>query len=523
MFLRRLEIIGFRGINRLSMTLQPNMVLIGENAWGKTSLFDALSLIFNHQQTLYRFCESDFHIAQKDGQRTKQITLLFTFAEHFPNERHDAHNYLFQRFFIANGAKDYQIYLRVNGSISADNQIHTDYAFLDQDGREIQTAKVSELVKALIARFPIYSIRHVALHDSRHLVDLSQFDPQIRQQPYYDKIQAFSLLIQYYYFNHEARQFVGSKLQDLSALWGKVKELCYLLRLGDRELRQRLFRLFSQLFVAEGALMPVDGIHPIVLFEDPDARLHPRLVAIMWELISYLPLQRITTTNSVELLSQVALHEICRLVRTSNEIKTYRLSRYSLSKQALRRLTFHIHYNRSLALFASSWILVEGETEVWLLSALAEQMGLNLELEGIKIVEFAQCGLSPLIKYVKAMGIEWHVLADGDSAGKKYADTVRSLLDKNETLLTRLTLLPKRDIEHFLYFSGFEHVFVRLARWQDLSSSRPASRIIQQAIKKSSKPDLAIALAGEIERQGKHAIPILLQRMFRKVLNLTKG
>lgn len=55
---------------------------------------------------------------------------------------------------------------------------------------------------------------------------------------------------------------------------------------------------------------------PIILFEDPDARLHPRMVAIMWELVSYLPVQRITTTNSVELLSQVNLNAICRLVRT---------------------------------------------------------------------------------------------------------------------------------------------------------------------------------------------------------------
>lgn len=46
MYLRQLDIVGFRGINRLSFTLQPNMVLIGENAWGKSSLLAALSLIF---------------------------------------------------------------------------------------------------------------------------------------------------------------------------------------------------------------------------------------------------------------------------------------------------------------------------------------------------------------------------------------------------------------------------------------------------------------------------------------------
>ncbi|WP_230544223.1 DUF2813 domain-containing protein, partial [Escherichia coli] len=38
MILERVEIVGFRGINRLSLMLEQNNVLIGENAWGKSSL-----------------------------------------------------------------------------------------------------------------------------------------------------------------------------------------------------------------------------------------------------------------------------------------------------------------------------------------------------------------------------------------------------------------------------------------------------------------------------------------------------
>ncbi|MGL5534349.1 MAG: DUF2813 domain-containing protein, partial [Plesiomonas shigelloides] len=40
MFLERIEMVGFRGINRLSLQLDDNTVLIGENAWGKSSLLD---------------------------------------------------------------------------------------------------------------------------------------------------------------------------------------------------------------------------------------------------------------------------------------------------------------------------------------------------------------------------------------------------------------------------------------------------------------------------------------------------
>lgn len=49
MLLERTEIAGFRGINRLSLTLEENNVLIGENAWGKSSLLDALTLLLSPQ------------------------------------------------------------------------------------------------------------------------------------------------------------------------------------------------------------------------------------------------------------------------------------------------------------------------------------------------------------------------------------------------------------------------------------------------------------------------------------------
>lgn len=53
------------------------------------------------------------------------------------------------------------------------------------------------------------------------------------------------------------------------------------------------------------------------------------------------------------------------------------------------------------------------------------------------------------------MGIEWHVLVDGDEAGKKYAATVRSLLnDDREEEREHLTMLPALDMEHFMYRRG---------------------------------------------------------------------
>ncbi|AUI66352.1 MULTISPECIES: DUF2813 domain-containing protein [Glaesserella] len=523
MYLRNIDIVGFRGISRLSMTLRPNMVLIGENAWGKSSLLDALSLIFNAEQKRYQFLYSDFHVtAGKSPSVSNQITLLFSFSNSFIDEHLDLQHQCYQALFIEHQDQYHRVYLKVSGE-RTENEIQTYYDFIDQNGEEIYLENKEEIITKLLQYFPVFRFRDARLKEHRSFKQCYIDDGDGCNHLFDEKINALVLLLQYYFFHDENKQLLLKTIPDPSVLWSKVKQLCSDLRTGDLALRQTLFEKISQFFIPISEKSEFGAVlQPIVLFEDPDARLHPRMVAIIWELMQFLPIQRITTTNSVELLSQVELRSICRLVRSPNAIKAYQLSKYTLSKQALRRLTFHIHYNRSIALFANAWILVEGETEVWLLSALAEQLGINLELEGIRIVEFAQSGLTPLLKYVKAMGIEWHVLTDGDIAGKKYAEAVKSMLDEHETTSERLTILPKSDIEHFLYFSGFASIFIHLSRWKAQGNYYPATKIIQQAIRRTSKPDLALALASEIQKRGKESIPTLFTRLFSRVINFVR-
>ncbi len=105
----------------------------------------------------------------------------------------------------------------------------------------------------------------------------------------------------------------------------------------------------------------------------------------------------------------------------------------------------------------------------------------------IKVIEFAQSGLKPLIKFARRMGIEWHVLVDGDEAGK-CASTVRSLLnDEREKGGIILTMLPAMDMEHFMYRRGFDDVFHRIAM-VPVDVPMNMRRVIAKAIHRSSKP-----------------------------------
>jgi putative ATP-dependent endonuclease of the OLD family len=82
MFLERIEIAGFRGINRLSLMLDDNTLLLGENAWGKSSLLDALTLLLAPEQKLYRFEGHDFHFPPGEEEaKERHLQVVFTFCE----------------------------------------------------------------------------------------------------------------------------------------------------------------------------------------------------------------------------------------------------------------------------------------------------------------------------------------------------------------------------------------------------------------------------------------------------------
>ena len=116
-----------------------------------------------------------------------------------------------------------------------------------------------------------------------------------------------------------------------------------------------------------------------------------------------------------------------------------------------------------------------------------------------------------------------NVLVDGDEAGKKYAATVRGLLNNDRELeRDHLTSLPALDMEHFMYRQGFADVFHRVAQ---IPENVPMNmrKIISKAIHRSSKPDLAIEVAMEAGRRGVDAVPTLLRKMLSRVLWLARG
>ena len=549
MILERVEIVGFRGINRLSLMLEQNNVLIGENAWGKSSLLDALTLLLSPESDLYHFNREDFWFPALDvTRREHHLHIVLTFRESQPG-RHRVRRYRpLEACWSPCHDNYHRIFYRLEGECADDGSVLTLRSFLDGEGHPLPIDNINDQARHLVRLMPVLRlrdarfmrrIRNGTVPDSadvevtarqldfmaRELATRPQnlTDGQIRQG-----LSAMVQLLEHYFSEQGSGQsryrLMRRRSNNEQRSWRYLDIINRMIdKPGGRTHRVILLGLFSTLLQAKGSLRLDKDARPLLLVEDPETRLHPIMLSVAWQLLNLLPLQRVTTTNSGELLSLTPVEHVVRLVRESSRVAAWRLGPGGLNAEDGRRIAFHIRFNRASSLFARCWLLVEGETETWVINELARQCGHHFDAEGIKVIEFAQSGLKPLVKFARRMGIEWHVLVDGDEAGKKYAATVRSLLnDDKEEEREHLTMLPALDMEHFMYRQGFSDVFHRVAQ---IPENVPMNmrKIIAKAIHRSSKPDLAIEVAMEAGRRGVEAVPTLLRKMFSRVLWLARG
>ena len=549
MLLERVEIVGFRGINRLSLMLEQNNVLIGENAWGKSSLLDALTLLLSPEFELYHFVRDDFWFPAGDIQgREHHLHIILTFRETEPG-RHRVRRFRpLQRCWVPCDDGYHRVFYRLEGELADDDSVMTLRSFIDGEGEALVLEDIDELARHLVRLMPVLRLRDARfmrrIHNgtvphspqieitarqldflSRELVSHPQnlSDGQIRQG-----LSAMVQLLEHYFAEQSSAQtrhrLMRRRSHDEQRSWRYLDIINRMIdKPGGRSHRVILLGLFATLLQAKGTVRLDRDARPLLLIEDPETRLHPIMLSVAWHLLNLLPLQRVTTTNSGELLSLTPVEQVCRLVRESARVSAWRLGPGGMNAEESRRIAFHIRFNRASSLFARCWLLVEGETETWVINELARQCGHHFDAEGVKVIEFAQSGLKPLIKFARRMGIQWHVLVDGDEAGKKYAATVRGLLNNDRELeRDHLTALPALDMEHFMYRQGFDDVYHRVAQIPD-NVPMNMRRVITKAIHRSSKPDLAIEVAMEAGRRGVDAVPTLLKKMFSRVLWLARG
>ncbi|MGG4607902.1 DUF2813 domain-containing protein [Providencia sp. Me31A] len=551
MYLERVEIYGFRGINRLSLELNNSTVLVGENSWGKSSLLDALDLLLSPEHQDYQFSLHDFHHpAGNDESRYRSLQIVLKFCERQKGRHQSYRFHNLTSVWVDNDDDLKHIFYRVSAELKDDNTIVVDKSFLNSGGNKLSLDNVDKYINEIKRLYPV-----IRLRDARFLQSINPetlvsgqkefrdtFNVRIKElttalvnnperlsdEDLVGGIDAMQQLLSHYFSGQSSHIIkVDHSLANIEPRRQGWKALDNINRLiakpNQRNIRLIILGMFYSLLQSKGNIHLDKHARPLIIVEDPETRLHPIMLSIAWGLFSLFSLQRITTTNSGELLSLAPLEDLCRLVRNTNKVSAYRLNDNDLSTEELRKISFHIRFNRPSALFARCWLLVEGETEIWLMSEFARQCNYYFETEGIKVIAFAQSGLKPLLKFANKMGIEWHVLTDGDEAGRKYAATATHYANKiNSPDRDRLTMLTAPDMEHFLYREGFRSFYHEIADIPD-NAKVSARRVIIKAISRTSKPDLALATVNRAAEIGPDSIPLQLKNMFSRVAWLARG
>ncbi len=563
MFLKRVDIENFRGIRQATLDLLKTTVLIGENDSGKSAIVDALALCLgvDAPPEAFRFAPHDFHrpVDSADDFVPAPLRICLTFGEREPGEWNAPVYRTLTQLLPEAQSGPREFVLEVVAEIAAEEAaVDVGWWLRDTRGTRIGNTNNAQLIAWLRRLTPLIVIRGGLLVSSRPALPAGAREnvPDSETQhlvalvdDYYQRVLASASAVseQELHAGYEAAQeFVARRgarhleprearsrwiLEELTEAAPKPAATS-----SARELRMRgtgahkiaLFLLVGALLEARGSELDSDA-EPLVAIENPEAHLHPLTLASVWDLIDGIKWQKIISTHSGTLLTAVPLRSIRRLVRRKGIVRAWQIEQQALSREDRRRVGYHIRARRGTAFFARCWLLVEGETEFWLLPELARLCGYDFAVEGVVCVEFAQSGIAPLVKFADALGIEWHLLADGDRAGQSYAASAQSFLNGRDRK-QRITQLRELDVEHCLWRNGYAELYRRVAgaparRRRDARQPRheKPGRIIERAIRKTSKPYMALAALEAVSETGSAGVPRPLRAVIERVIGLARG
>lgn len=534
MLLHSVEVQGFKGIKDLVIDFNEDIsVLIGENSWGSSSLISALSMIAK-ENFMYECQDHDFYHEQGCDNDCLQVRFIYTENNH--DDYDVLHNIpeLSEVSYFDNYIRKQVICYQVSAS-KGDGGIKTRHNFVDHAKRTIEVENFNERLEYLINLSPLIIFNGNALssldftQDDKKiktfydllLKQLSSDESELTDKELEQGLYAAVLMLTYYSIGYQkSDEYIRKPTLEDWQILDKINDL--LDQLGNTSAKSAMMKFFSGVIFHRMRYQLADNALPILFLRGFGGNTHPIITSVGMRLLKNIPVQKILTSNTSDLIPMLSLQNVMRISRLNSDIVVNQVLLNDLKPETNRKVLFHIFHRRPVALFARCWFLVEGETEIWLLRELADICGYNLSAEGVTLIEFAQCGIISLIEYAQAMGIEWYAMSDGDAAGRHYAKTVRSHCKTKENYYKHMTQLPARDIENFLFKKGFSSVYKEVAYGSTEFVEKPVHDIIQRAVQKTSKPDLALAVADFARARGARAVPPLLQSAFKKAINLSK-
>ncbi len=539
MRLSKVEIENFRGIEYTEIELDREVtVLVGENNTGKTSVLEALRLCLDTVRSDKRcnFSDYDFYRDEtcQDLAACKPIVLTLSFLE---SEQYPWPEPIIQTLDKVIVGSDYSaIKLRVTASYdAASTEPVQSWSFLDDAGDEM--VGKGGFIKDLRRLRPFFfqtALR--AAKDQFHgnstywasFLRNKDIDDATRKVLENELLQVNQKIVD----AHASFKDVTDEVKRISELlaMGKsdavtidpapadvYKALRYdtdinlltasdakipILKSGESTQSLSVLLLFSAYLKARLQADVDRFAEPIIAIEEPEAHLHPNAVRAVWRVLRDLPGQKILATHSGDILSEVPVEKLRRLNRHGSATECRAISDGLRTEEERRKFNHHVRRNRGELLFARCWLLVEGETDVSVFTECAELLGIDLHRHGIRIVEISQAGGPGIfIKVADALGIGWHLVADGDDGGNEYVKVARKLLD-TRTDTEHISVLPASNMDVLLCHSGYGDPYLSGVVTQTRNANTAGSwDDVLAEMKKTfpNKPEQALRVARKLQ------------------------
>lgn len=489
---------NFRGITKLDLDLDELVILIGENNTGKTAILQAIRLCLRDLGPRRRvvFDAFDFHLKDEHAEPSEAdpIAITITFAEDVAADWDAARQRRLRDIshVVDPDSGRSAVTLRVRCSYDpTERDFDQTWDFLDAAGQP--TPSKSEVHLAVLQREVAFFLLD-ALRDAGRNFDAkgpfwrpflkdSQLPPEKKTEIETKLKEVNELVVTSHESFDQAREWLG-KVHEVVPM--PAKEVVSIEAVPGR-MFDMLTKAQVHLGTTTGAKVPV-GRHgegtqslavlllfaafldldaagagkkrvPIVALEEPEAHLHPSAVRTLWKTIEGVPGQKLISTHSGDLLSQVPVSAVRRLARGRGGVEAFRLRPDTLDAKDQRMFDFHIRHARGELLFARCWLLGEGETEITLFHEIARHLGIDLERAGVRCIPYRLgANIELFLKVAKDFGILWCALTDNDQQGQKDQELVRSYTPE-PGLSQALHVMPEPDIEHYLCNNGFGSVY----------------------------------------------------------------
>jgi len=574
MRLKEVQIENFRGIRSLRLPLDGLTVLIGENNTGKSTVLEAIRLVLTRGFAVRRgsqFTEYDFHLkdASASPQSADSISITLHFAEAQENEWPDAVTQQMNEVIQLDTDGLNHIWLQAQGAYQADSAaFETRWVFLNNDGAELVLKNATPL--NLIARLtPVFFLS--ALRDA--------------SQEFGQRGQFWSGFLKSIQLPDDQRQRVEEMLRDvnssvvganagLTEVTRRIADAGRLVPLDSvapvvlEAIPTRIFDMVGKIQVhlksAQGAKLPLqrhgEGTQslavlmlfqafaaanmaeayapestPILALEEPEAHLHPSAIRSIGLFLGTMAGQILVSSHSGDLVSRVPVTSLRRLHKRNGDTEVGRVEEGAFTDRELQAIDYSIRLAKGHYLFSRCWLLVEGESDFHLMPLLFELMGHSQDRVSFSVLEISQVieKGEPFMKFAKALGIQWFLMADGDHAGNDYVNRANNHLATGENLADRARALLHADIEHEFWHNGYDSFIENMVtntRKRQITAEaagddvKKTTLLIKAAIKTSGgKPAFAQALVNEIRHRGVSTIPQTIQDIIIRVVQLAGG